>query len=390
MEIAYIICLLVCYVLLLFSLLRVIYRTFWKKPSTSVKIGMDGIAKVNLFNIMARVKRYASINVNLLLIAMAERGFVKVRDNDEGIYIDKSVDFESVEPRSRKILADFFAGATKSYADVNSIMPVTSSMWKESKEVFKSGADGIIRDLILDFDKEDTDKPAGNKIPSMIKNLILMWTVGLVPIVIAATQGEDNFDIFGAIGLVCIATWIFCLLFAFIYWLTGKVADRGIKAYRVFGRDNEKGSSVISLVFWVVFDIVLGLVLLFLSFIIFMLLFASVFDSYYLRPSLMYIGILMISSVIILILDFINGRRNNAASEIVHNITLDVQMDRVNLKALKPAERSNLLLIAMMIGRQDIVNALDPVGGQAPEWYIGDKWSNVRGLVGRMEENWEN
>lgn len=373
-----------------------LYHLVYKKDETHSapeEIDVNNLSGLNLYNVYAKVKRFTSCKASIFLIAMADRGYIKIRDDGKELYIDKSVDYDSIEPKSRELMHTLFDGQHSTYADENSIMPVTTVRWINVSQKFRN----VISKRLDEYsrsnknNKEKDSQPA-NKKPWLLEigvPMFILWAIWALAFGVSAKISDASNGLMAYIVGVEMMTGVFITI--------GLV---GISIFRAFASDvsngierieEEKSKAVkffggVRLGFIIMIMIIVVCAGFFSVFFycVFVVVIAEATIFMHINLVLCILGVLWCLAFILIKDRGVKRKINPKVSDYIH---LGLAANKIDKMALSEADVSNLFLASYMLERRDILEKLSHKMNDYQEWYIGDNWEGVEGTIKRLDED---
>lgn len=347
------------------------------------EIDTSNLSGVNLYKIYAKIKNSCYCRDTIFLIAMADRGFIKIRDMVGELFVDKTVDFENVEPKSRAILEAMFNGATETFVDENSIMPVPTVPWKNAFKQYKSK----ISEVLGEFSDNNVIRKKSRDFYFLF--IIVIWLMYSVMAGIAEGYQAGPADIIGD----ALATAILLLVAIVVFYVLIKInmllikkrdkrADVATSSDANFDKIRHTIGSGFKFIF-VGFSVIFGAFWLIIFVCMLMVIGA---DSDLFISNIIEIVILFIVTCVVLVSELIRkyGKANPDPSDVIR---MNIDVNNIMQYIHSEADASNLYILACMLGRRDILGVLDHKMNSAQEWYVGDEWKGIQDILVRLEDS---
>lgn len=345
------------------------------------KIDVNNLSEVSLYNIYAKIRNLRLKKDSLFLIDMAEKGYIRIRESEGQLFIDKTMDLEKMEARPRSIIKAIFDNSHDSYEDENSIMPVPTVPWKDVSRLYRSKLYEILNSL-----------PGRKVIKKNRKRKSILCLLGLYTaysINIGISEGiGDGFLVF---LMAAMSSFVIVIAFCAVLYIIIQAGCLLVKKVNKYASDfstrpqfffNVKCifGCTVSL-FGILFVVSIGIFAVFSTFA--MILVMGEGSPVY--AGNVFLGILyVVVTMIVIIVEMIrkHSKPRIAVSEVIQ---MDINVSNMEDYIHNDEEASNLYLLSYMLEREDLLEHLNPKMNLPREWYIGENWSGLQGTIYKLE-----
>ncbi len=375
---------------------RHIYRMVYKSDSSGSSpenIYTWNLAGINLYRIYAMIKDVTSCKTTIFLIEMAKRGYIKIRDTGKEMYIDKVSDADNLEQAPRTLMHALFDDKSSTYSDEGSVMPVTTVLWKEVSGKYRSVIGRIIKE-----NKKPKTKPRKLKLETEDRDswfntlgipVFVMWVI--MGLAFATSQKVANPSTILIDNLVTftLMTCFFITIPLISLSLGMKLFEKMSQIYVDIGRAKETADKIVLglvlvvfiLVFLVCFGCGVGALLLYW---LISIVEAAGTPMVFFNLILYLTGILASIAYVYIRMRGVSLKKEKTIADVVN---LAITAQDIKKTALSVEDMDSLYLLAYMLERHDIISALDMKKKDTIEWYIGENYDGIEGVLKELDKN---
>lgn len=167
----------------------------WSKIPFRKGVKYSDLAGVDIYKLFGSLKTSFADKKSAILIKLAQKGFIKIREDGMGSYcIDKLLSYDDEPEYSRKLLDRVFEDNVSYVGGEDAIMSYESVSWNDAKSRYRDSVQDIIDDAALA--NKMAGNPRGRKI-SVTKThawadlgIFFNWLFGIVPFAVATSYDE--------------------------------------------------------------------------------------------------------------------------------------------------------------------------------------------------------
>lgn len=367
-------------------------RRKWSKIPFRKGLKYSDLAGVDIYKLFGSLRTSFDKKKSAILIKLAQKGLIRIREADGTYYIDKLSDFEAGGKYAEEILSKVFAENVSYVGDEGAIMSFESVSWNDAKKRYRETVQEIIEENTIS--NKNAGKPKGRKI-RVRKNhswaelaIIVFWLAGLFPVSVAYAFDENV-----ELALAVLATYVtigLCLIIVNGCFVVGRILFKACKKLSDAWEDKAVLSLLIYLGGWII-RLIFGLggcISLFACFSIYVA-FGWTGPGLNLNP---WIGAFMVIITIILICMKLKRQKAEETypenGYLSHEVLVQSLLDKKNVTGLivDKDKYNSIMPFAYMYDKTDALEGLKIQDkDEKPDWYEGENWISMNKLMSDLD-----